>query len=38
MCKEYFKNTVTVRKTGSISTVHVNYSGIGVPSLEAPSS
>ncbi len=35
MCKEYFKNTVTVRKTGSISTVHVNYSGIGVPSLEA---
>jgi len=28
MCKEYFRNKVTVKKKGSISTVDVNYTNV----------
>ena len=34
MCKEYFKNRVTVKKNGNTSTVHVNYASVNEPLSE----
>lgn len=34
MCKEYFKNKITVKKKGSTSTVHVSYAGVNEDSSE----
>ena len=34
MCKEYFRNKITVQKKGSTSTVHVNYASVNGNSSE----